>query len=388
MTYGMTDGPLLTQPLTLRGVTLPNRSVVSPMSQYLSRDGYANDYHLVHLGRFALGGAGLVFTEATAVEARGRRTPGDLGLWEDGQSAEMARIAAFIADQGSLPGIQLAHAGRKASERRPWDGETPLDAEDEALRGEAPWTAVAPSAEPFGPDWHVPEALDQAGIDAVVANFAAATRRAAEAGYKVLEIYAGHGFLVHQFLSPLANRRQDGYGGSRANRMRFACEVAAAVRGAWPADLPLSFRISAVDWHDGGWELEDTLALAPALQACGVDILDCSSGGISGHPGRQRIAIAPAFQAPFAEAVKAATGMTTMTVGFLRTPAEAEAVLQKGQADLVALARELLYDPNWARHAAEALGADPDFGSWPPQFGWWLQRRAKALARLAKAAVR
>ncbi len=382
----MTDRTLLISPLTLRGVTLPNRTVVSPMSQYLSREGYANDYHLVHLGRFALGGAGLVFTEATAVEARGRRTPGDLGLWEDGQLDQMERIAAFIQEQGSIAGIQLAHAGRKASERRPWDGETPLDGEDVALRGEAPWTAVAPSAETFGPNWHEPEALDRAGIDAVIDAFAAATRRAAVAGFQVLEIYAGHGFLVHQFLSPLANTRRDGYGGSLQNRMRFACEVAMAARGAWPQDLPLSFRISAVDWHDGGWALADTIELAKALQACGVDILDCSSGGISGHPGRQRITIAPAFQAAFAQAVKEATGMTTMTVGFIRTAAEAESVLQRGQADLVAIARELLYNPNWTLHAAEALGQDADFSSWKPQFGWWLMRRAKALARLAQKA--
>lgn len=382
----MTDRTLLLSPLTLRGVTLPNRAVVSPMSQYLSKDGYANDYHLVHLGRFALGGAGLVFTEATAVEARGRRTPGDLGLWEDGQIAEMARIAAFIKQQGAIAGIQLAHAGRKASERRPWDGETPLDQEDATLRGEGPWTTVGPSAVTFGPDWHEPEALDQAGIDQVIEAFAAATRRAATAGYQFMEIYAGHGFLVHQFLSPLANRRKGAYGGSLENRMRFAAEVATAVRAAWPQELPLSFRISAVDWHDGGWELSDTLALARVLRDCGVDVLDCSSGGISGHPGRQRIAIAPAFQAPFAKAVKEAGGMATMTVGLIRTAEEAEAVLQEGQADLVAVARELLYDPNWTLHAAETLGEDKDFSLWKPQFGWWLMRRGKALARLAQKA--
>ncbi len=383
----MTDRTLLLSPLTLRGVTLPNRAVVSPMSQYLSKAGYANDYHLVHLGRFALGGAGLVFTEATAVEDRGRRTPGDLGLWEDGQLPEMQRIAAFIKQQGSIAGIQLAHAGRKASERRPWDGETPLDDEDARLRDEAPWGTVAPSAVTFGPDWHEPEALDQAGIDEVIEAFAAATRRAAAAGYQVLEIYAGHGFLVHQFLSPVANRRTDGYGGSLKNRMRFASEVATAVRSAWPDDLPLSFRISAVDWHDGGWELSDTLELAKVLKACGVDILDCSSGGITGHPGRQRITIGPAFQAPFAQAVKEATGMTTMAVGFIRGAAEAEAVLQEGQADLVAIARELLYDPNWTLHAAETLDVDTDFSLWKPQFGWWLMRRGRALARLAQKAA-
>ncbi len=382
----MSDQPLLLTPLTLRGVTLPNRVVVSPMSQYLSHGGYASDYHLVHLGRFALGGAGLVFTEATAVEERGRRTPGDLGLWEDGQGAQLARIATFVKDQGSVPGIQLAHAGRKASERRPWHGETPLDQEDQDLRGEAAWTSVGPSAETFGPDWHVPEALDKAGIGQVIDAFAASARRAAAAGFEFLEIYAGHGFLVHQFLSPLANRRTDGYGGSLENRMRFACEVAEAVRAAWPADLPLSFRISAMDWYDGGWTLDDTLALAPLLKARGVDVLDCSSGGISRHPGHQRITIGPAFQAPFAQAVKEACGMATMTVGFIRTAAEGEAVLREGQADLVAIARELLYDPNWSLHAAEALGADEDFSLWKPQFGWWLMRRARALARLAQKA--
>jgi len=383
----MTD-PLLFQPIALRGVTLPNRAAISPMSQYRARDGFADDYHLVHLGRYALGGAGLVFTEATAVEARGRRTPGDLGLWEDAQIEGLARIAAFLKAEGAVAGIQLGHAGRKASEKRPWHGETPLDESDLAERGEAPWPTVGPSAIPFGPNWHVPEALDRAGIRTVIDAFAAAARRADAGGFEVLEIYAAHGFLVHQFLSPLANRRDDGYGGSLERRMRFACEVAEAVRAAWPADKPLSFRISAKDWYDGGWELADTIELAKALKACGVDILDCSSGGITGErEGRQRIAVGPAFQAPYAAAVRKATGMATMAVGFIRSAAEAEAVLQEGQADLVALAREALDDPNWALHAGLALGADPDYARWPPQFGWWLMRRARALAKLAKAAA-
>lgn len=372
----------LFDPFTLRGVTFPNRVAVSPMSQYVSVDGHTNDWHIVHLGRFALGGAGLVFTEATAVEARGRRTHGDLGLWHDDHIAGLARIARFLKEQGAVAGIQLGHAGRKASERRPWDGETPVDSEDVALRGEAPWQAMAPSRLPYGADWPEPAEMSLSDIRTVLDAFGSAARRADEAGFDVIDIYAGHGFLVHQFYSPVTNLRTDAYGGSRENRMRFAVEVAEAVRAHWPENKPLIFRISAVDWVEGGWDLDDTIALADVLKNHGVDMLDCSSGGIGGPGNPQRMTIGHGFQVPFAAAVRKATGMATMGVGFLWEPAEMGRMLAEGEADMVALARELLDDPNWTLHAARALGVDSRHEMWKPQFGWWLNKRERLVNKL------
>lgn len=372
----------LFDPFTLRGVTFPNRVAVSPMSQYVSVDGHTNDWHIVHLGRFALGGAGLVFTEATAVEASGRRTHGDLGLWHDDHVAGLARIADFLKEQGAVAGIQLGHAGRKASERRPWDGETPVDSEDVALRGEAPWLAMAPSPLPYGAGWPAPAEMSPADISAVLEAFASAARRSDEAGFEVIDIYAGHGFLIHQFYSPITNRRTDAYGGSRENRMRFAVEVAEAVRSEWPDDKPLIFRISAVDWVEGGWDLDDTIALAGVLKDHGVDMLDCSSGGIGGPGNPQRMTIGHGFQVPFAAAVKEATGMSTMGVGLLWEPAEVDRMLAAGEVDMVALARELLDDPNWPLHAARTLGADSQHEMWKPQFGWWLNKRERLVKKL------
>ena len=372
----------LFDPYTLRGVTFPNRVAVSPMSQYVSENGYANDWHLVHLGRFALGGAGLVFTEATGVEARGRRTHGDLGLWEDGQIEGLKRVADFIRGQGAIPGIQLGHAGRKASERRPWDGETPVDDEDVALRNEAPWTALAPSAVPYGEIWPMPVEMSQADIDDVLSAFAEAARRSHAAGFDVIDVYAGHGFLVHQFYSPVTNRRSDRYGGSLENRMRFAAEVADAIRSQWPDDKPLIFRISAVDWVENGWEIDDTLELAKVLKAHGVDMLDCSSGGIGGPGKPQRMTIGHGFQVPFAKVVREATNMGTMGVGFLWDAVEADRMIADGEVDMVALARELLDDPNWTLHAAAQTGADANHEMWKPQFGWWLNKRARLIKKL------
>lgn len=372
----------LFDPYTLRGVTFPNRVAVSPMSQYVSENGYANDWHLVHLGRFALGGAGLVFTEATGVEARGRRTHGDLGLWEDGQIEGLKRVADFIKGQGAVPGIQLGHAGRKASERRPWDGETPVDAEDVALRNEAPWTALAPSAVPYGEIWPMPVEMSQADIDDVLVAFAEAARRSHAAGFDVIDVYAGHGFLVHQFYSPVTNRRTDKYGGSLENRMRFAAEVADAIRSQWPDDKPLIFRISAVDWVEDGWEIDDTLELARVLKAHGVDMLDCSSGGIGGPGKPQRMTIGHGFQVPFAKAVREATNMGTMGVGFLWDAVEADRMVADGEVDMIALARELLDDPNWTLHAAAQIGADANHAMWKPQFGWWLNKRERLIKKL------
>ena len=377
--------PLFT-PFTLRNVTFPNRIAVSPMSQYLARDGYVNDWHLVHLGRFALGGAGLVFTEATAVEDRGRRTHGDLGLWDDGQIEGMARIARFLKEQGAIAGVQLGHAGRKASERRPWHGETPVDAEDVELRGEAPWEMIAPSTVPYGEIWPAPTEMTQADIDNVLQAFRDSARRVDEAGYDVIEVYAAHGFLVHQFYSPVTNKRQDAYGGDRDGRMRFALEVARAIRETWPASKPLFFRLSATDWVDGGWEPEDTVALARGLKDNGVDLIDCSTGGIgAGHSETfkpRRMALAQGFQLPFAEHLKKEAGIATMGVGFLWDPEVAQEAIAQGKVDMVALARELLDNPNWALHASRSLGKDPDYSFWKPQFGWWLNKRQRIIDKL------
>ena len=369
-------------PFALRELTIPNRTVISPMSQYLAEDGYANDWHMAHLGRFALGGAGLVFTEATAVERRGRRTPGDLGLWEDGQIEELARIVAFVKAQGSAAGVQLAHAGRKASERRPWHGETPLNDEDVALRGEAPWTAIGPTDAPYGPDWHIPQAMTIEDIADMTEAFRDAARRADDAGFDVIEVYAAHGFLVHQFYSPVGNARGDAYGGTFDGRIRLAIEVAEAIRSVWPASKPLFFRLSATDWIDGGWELGDTIALARRLKSVGVDLIDYSSGGIGGGIKPRRMPLAQGFQVPFAEAVRSEADMPTMAVGFIWDAIVADGIVRDEKADLVALAREVLNDPNWPVHAARELGIDRDFGQWKPQFGWWLNRRQRVIDKL------
>ena len=373
---------LLHSPHTLRGVTFKNRIAVSPMSQYRAKDGYANAWHLVHLGRFALGGAGLVFAEATAVERDGRRTHGDLGLWEDGQIAELQQICDFLEAEGSVPGLQLSHAGRKASERRPWDGETPVDQEDVAKRSEAPWDAMGPSALPYADGWPTPIEMTESDIERVIAAFGEAARRAHEAGFKVIEVYAGHGFLIHQFLSPIANKRTDQWGGTPANRNRFAVEVAKAIRQFWPEDLPLLFRLSATDWLDGGIEVEDTVMTAQQLKDAGVDMIDCSSGGISGKDRPRKMKIEQGFQAPFAEQIRRDAEIETMAVGFLWDADACEAVLASGQADMIAMARELLDDPNWPLRSARALDAGTAYEDWPVEAGWWLNKRERLLTKL------
>jgi 2,4-dienoyl-CoA reductase-like NADH-dependent reductase (Old Yellow Enzyme family) len=372
----------LFQPLTLRGVKLKNRIAVSPMSQYRALSGHANDWHMVHLGRFALGGAGLVFAEATAVEDRGRRTHGDLGLWQDSQIEPLVPVARFIAREGAVPGIQLGHAGRKASERRPWHGETPVDAADEAERGEAPWSTIAPSALPYADGWPTPTEMTETDIAAVIAAFGAAARRAREAGFQVLEVYAAHGFLVHQFLSPVSNLRTDKWGGDAAGRQRFALEVARSIRAHWPDDAPLMFRLSATDWIDGGIEPQDTVETARALAEEGVDMIDCSSGGIGGRDRPQRMKIEQGFQVPFAEQVRSEASVPTMAVGFLWDPEACDAAIADGRADMVALAREMLDDPNWPLHAAARLGADEGHAMWPSEAGWWLMKRARLAEKL------
>lgn len=377
--------PLLLQPMTLGGITLRNRVVISPMCMYAAQDGIANDFHLVQLGRFATGGAGLVFVEATAVQPEGRVTHGDLGLWNDDQVAPLARVAAFLRHEGAAPGIQLGHAGRRASGQRPFHGGGPIGAAD-LERGERPWQALAPSPLPSGPGWVVPREMTLADIAQLRRDFAAAAQRAAHAGFEALEIHAAHGYLLHTFLSPHTNKRSDAYGGSLAGRMRLPLEVVEAVRAQWPAGLPLSVRISSVDDLEGGWSIEDSVLLARELKARGVDLVDCSSGGIAGSPTASTVPRAYGFQLPYAERVRRDAGIATIAVGLIVDPLQAENALQLGQADLIAIARQALQDPNWALNAGVALAgaAPPDerFARWPDRFAWWLSRRAKVLDRI------
>jgi 2,4-dienoyl-CoA reductase-like NADH-dependent reductase (Old Yellow Enzyme family) len=380
--------PLLLSPTTLRGVTLRNRIVISPLCQYSAADGMANDWHFAHLARFALGGAGAVFVEATAVHKDGRITHGDMGLWSDAHIAPLRRIADFLRAQGAMPAIQLGHAGRKASMQRPWHGNGPLDRSDQA-RGEEVWRIVAPSAVAMDEGWLMPVELTPAEMTELCEHFRRAALRAAEAGFGVVEVHGAHGYLLHSFLSPLSNRRNDAYGGDRAGRMRFPLEIVETVRAAWPKDRPMFFRTSSVDGIDGGWTLDDTVALARELKARDVDVIDCSSGGIAGSATAARIARHPGFQVPFAERIKRDTGIKTMAVGLILEPQQAEAVLQHGQADLIAIGRQALYDPNWPLHAERALMGDAaDFERWPVQAGWWLERRERGLRALAAEPAR
>ena len=371
----MTDVPHLFSPLKLHSLETRNRIVISPMCQYSAHDGYLDDWHLVNLGRFATGGAGIVFTEATAVQKSGRITHGCAGIWDDRQIAGHSRVAQFVTNQGAIPAIQLGHAGRKSGSQRPWFGKGPLS-EADFKRGDMPWQQVGPSALPVAEGWPVPHELSVAEIAELVEDFAAAARRALSAGYKIAEVHGAHGYLIHSFLSPLSNQRSDAYGGDLAGRMRLALEVVEAVRSTWPQDLPLFFRTSAVDGAEGGWTLDDTVKLASELETLGVDVVDCSSGGISGAAtaaGGQKIQ--PGYQVPFAERVRAEIGLASMAVGLITHPEQADAIIRQGQADLVALGREALVNPNWALHAAQALGHDEVFANWPTQSGWWLERR-------------
>jgi 2,4-dienoyl-CoA reductase-like NADH-dependent reductase (Old Yellow Enzyme family) len=375
--------PLLFTPMSLRALTLRNRIVIPPLCQYSAVDGLANDWHFAHLARFALGGAGAVFVEATAVRRDGRITYGDVGLWEDAQIAPLRRIAAFLKSQGAAPAIQLAHAGRKASMQRPWHGNGPINDADRA-RGEDAWPVVAPSPVPMDEGWLVPHELTREEMAALREDWRCAALRALEAGFEVVEVHGAHGYLLNTFLSPLVNRRRDAYGGDRAGRMRFPLEIAETVRAAWPEDRPVFFRISAIDGFDGGWQLEDSVALARELKARGIDVVDCSSGGIYGSATAARIPRTFGFQVPFAERIKRESGIKTMAVGLILEPEQAEAVLQNAQADLVAIGREALYDPNWPLHAKRRLTGKAEFEDWPVQAGWWLERRERGLQALRK----
>ena len=338
----------LFEPLTIRSVTLRNRIGVSPMCQYSSHEGVATDWHLAHLGARAAGGAGLIIAEATAVAPEGRITPGCAGLWNEAQIEPLIHINEFVKKQGAVPGIQLAHAGRKASTARPWDGGGHLADE---VGG---WPTIAPSALAFGGElWKVPSAMTIEDIQKALGYFVAATRRALTAGYEWLELHCAHGYLFHEFLSPLTNQRQDGYGGSFENRVRFLMETAGSVRGAWPDRLPLTVRLSCTDWVPGGWDIEQSVELSRRLKTVGVDLIDCSSGGIVPNV---RIPLEPGYQVPFAERVRSESQIPTAAVGMITEAVQADEIIRHGRADVVLLGREMLRDPNWPLRAAQSLG--------------------------------
>ena len=349
--------PGLFDPLVIRGVTFANRVFVSPMCQYSSDNGFAHEWHLVHLGSRAVGGAGLVLTEATAVSPEGRISPQDLGIWDDGHVEMLERIASFIHEQGSIAGIQLAHAGRKASTSRPWEGH------DAVPESEGGWKkVVAPSALRFSETYPMPLQLTRDGIAEVVAAFAASARRACRAGFRVVEVHAAHGYLIHEFLSPLSNKREDDYGGSFENRTRLCRDVLTAVRAAWPNELPVFVRISASDWVDGGWTLDESVRLAAKLKEMGVDLVDCSSGGNVPHA---EIPVGPGYQVPFADRIRRDAGIMTGAVGMITSPVQADHIVRTGQADAVIMAREFLRDPYWPLRAARELNRTI---AWPVQY--------------------
>lgn len=346
----------LFSPITIKSVQFKNRIVVSPMCQYSSVDGFATDWHLVHLGSRAVGGAGLIITEATGVSPEGRISSEDLGIWKDEHIEKLSQITAFISAQGCVPGVQLAHAGRKASTAVPWKGRA------EVPQGEGGWQTVSASAVPFSDTYPKPVALDVAGIDKVVADFTAAAKRALQAGFKVIEIHAAHGYLVHQFLSPLSNHRTDEYGGSFENRIRLLLRIIEEIQAVWPADLPLFTRISATDWAEGGWNPDESVQLAHVLKEKGIDLIDVSSGGLAAH---QQITVGPAYQLPFASRIKRETGILTGTVGMITSSTQAETILVNGDADMVIMAREILRNPYFPLEAARDL---KEGVQWPVQY--------------------
>lgn len=374
--------PKLFTPLTIRGLVLPNRVVISPMAQYSAEDGLATDWHLVQYGRFAVGGAGVVTVEFTAVTRDGRITNGDMGLWSDAHIAPLARIARFVKANGSVPSIQLAHSGRKGSTQRPWHGNGPLTPADLA-RGDAQWQPVAPSALALAEGWLTPTALDDAGVLALRDAFVAAAQRALAAGFEIAEIHAAHGYGLHQFLSPIANQRNDRWGGDQARRMALPLEVARGIRTAWPADKPVFLRLSMVDGSEGGLTEADQIAFAAALKQVGVDMVVASSGGMAGSATNQR---GPSrvygYQVPFAERIRREAGIASMAVGLIVDGRQAEQILQDGRADLIAVGRGALEDPNWPLHAKAALGVDTNHQTWPEQHGWWMAQRDRVLERL------
>ena len=366
--------PLLFTPLTLRGVTARNRIVVSPMSQYLAENAEPGDWHLAHLGKFAMGGAGIVFCEETAVTQACLKTYHCPGIFNDGQVKAWRRITDFLKGNGSVPAMQMGHAGRKVGTKAPWEGFAPLSAED-AARGEAPWQGMSASPVPFKPGSMVPLEVDHDMIKLAIQQHVDATRRTLDAGFDILEIHAAHGYLIQQFLSPLVNLRTDGYGGDIEGRMRFGLELTEAVRNVWPDDKPLMMRVSCVDGNGGGWNMEDTIVFAKALKARGVDLIDCSSGGINGPLTLSLVPRTPGYHIPFAERVRQEVQIATMGPGLITNAAQAEQYLQDGQCDLIGMAREMIWDPFWPVHAAKEMGLPNYLDTLPVTYAWWLKRR-------------
>lgn len=368
------DRPLLFTPIQLRGLTARNRVVVSPMCQYASAEGGPTDFHLAHLGKFAMGGAGIVFCEETSVEERGRKSYHCAGIYADAHITQYRRINDFLRSQGALPAIQIGHSGRKGSGSSPWEGYRPLTVED-AKHGHPPWTTVSSSALAASETALVPHALDIGEIRDVVAHWREAALRALEAGYDIIEVHAAHGYLIHQFLSPLSNLRTDAYGADLQGRMRLCLEIVEAVREVWPADRPVFMRVSAVDGLNSRWSVEDTIALVRAARARGVDVVTTSSGGIHGAGTATLVPRAAGYHVPYAERVRREAGIMTIAVGLITEAQHAEQILREGQADMIALARELLWNPNWPVHAARELGVPDYLDLLPLGYAWWLKRR-------------
>jgi 2,4-dienoyl-CoA reductase-like NADH-dependent reductase (Old Yellow Enzyme family) len=369
------DLRLLYTPMTIRGLTLRNRIVVSPMATYSAVEGYATDWHVQHVGKLAAGGAGLVFVEQSSVNLQGRITHGCLGIWDDAQTEGLRKLADLIRALGAASAIQIAHSGRKGSSQRPWEGGGPLGDLDIAARNEGPWQSCAPSAIPFDVMWPAPEAMSLEAIEAGVEDYRQAFRRALEAGFDVVELHCAHGYLMHSFLSPLGNQRTDEYGGDLAGRMRLPLRIAAMMREMWPDDRPCFVRISSVDGVGVGWSLDESVAFSRALKAIGIDVVDCSSGGFKLPSENALVSRSPGFQLPFSERIRNETGILTMGVGLIRTGQHAALVLQDGKADLVALGRELLWNPNWPAQTAVEADPKPGWDLWPEQYSWWLRRR-------------
>lgn len=371
---------LLFQPIRLRDLELKNRVVISPMCQHAAEAGHATSWHLVHLGKFALGGAGLILTESTAVDPRGRIGTADLGLWNDSHIEPLKQVVDFVHDNGAAIGVQLAHAGRKSGSQPLWEGGAALSASRLAADAE-PWERLGPGTLPAGPGWSASTPLNESGIAQVIQNFVDATVRADRAGFDVVELHFGHGYLVASFLSPNANDRTDKWGGDLAGRMRLALQIARAVRAVWPAGKPLFCRLSAVDGSVDGWSLEDSVVLSRELASCGVDVIDCSSGGLTEETRALPVPRGLGFQVPFAARIRSEAKIKTQAVGMIVDAHQAETILAEGKADLIALGREALFDPYWAHHAALSLGADPAYEHWPVRHGVWLAKRAPGLAR-------
>lgn len=381
-----TTDAMLFQPLKLRELLLKNRIVISPMCQHAADAGCATPWHMVHIGKFALGGAGLILTESTAVDPRGRIGTADLGLWDDRQIEPLKAVVDFVHSNGGAIGVQLAHAGRKSGSQPLWEGGAALG--DEEMRADAePWQRLGPSALAAGPGWTAPRAMDAQDIEDVIQRFVDATVRADKVGFDVVELHFGHGYLIASFLSPNSNHRDDEWGGSLAGRMRLALEVASRVRNTWPASKPLFCRLSAVDGSIDGWSLDDSVVLARELAHLGVDVIDCSSGGLTEETRALPVPRGLGFQVPFSERIRHEANVRTQAVGMIVDASQAEAVLQEGKADLVALGREALFDPYWAHHAAIALGVDPKYQRWPVRHGVWLAKRAPGLARAREQAA-